>query len=357
MTDEIRLALFGEAGAGKSAFISSFYGNLSSSEFSSENKYCVRCTDPKRRNQLESDFNKMRDHKLFPTGTTKVNNYLFSLKTDGYEKSEASIRWSDYPGKWWENNIIDESEKKAKKIEFKNLLYSHVGILLIDGQKYASGSTEYIKELFARYNSSFKEIINESRSVLGIKGPVLPETWIISVTKSDLFDEKLTAQWVRGIIVRDALKELHDLQDTLGAHFGDNIILSSAVKASGDRVLSANEYLGLQLFAPIGFKSYFLKATQPGLYDYVLHGIDNFLHFLSQNAEFIPSNVVNRKLNMITMLVKAANKLGLTKMANDAVKAILDNKEADRDYFDVTLSRIMAHTSDESLTRLHFSAK
>lgn len=351
--EEIRLALFGESGSGKSTFISSFYGNLESHAYLEKYGYKILCADKKKKAELESKFYNMRDHFQFPKGTDRVSCYEFDFATLKNANTNFKIRWNDYPGGWWSQSYQGISDDAIRQEALKDLLFSHVGVMLLDGAKLTKDGPDYIKKTFNTFYSGFKSITSElSKKKISENGG-LPAIWIISVSKSDLLDPEISAKSIRETIVKYALDDLNQLQDLVGDHFGENIILCSAAKAEGQKIISVYEWEGLQLFAPVALIATLSNlAGNKNFIDIFLPTLKSILSVASNIID--ADKILKKRADSLAILIRIFNDLGgMDLLKNKIDEKITENTDQRGGLLDV-VEIFRAHLTDTSLSRLHY---
>jgi GTPase SAR1 family protein len=181
-TPEMRIALFGPSSSGKTTLLASYYGNQQRNSFEEQHGYRLAIEDTSIGNRLLSRYYKMEAGE-FPLGTEIFEEYCFNFMVHELTEPSINIVWYDYPGGWWENAPKDNEEEQVRREAFKNLLQSHVGVLIIDGEKYNKSGVSYIHYLL----DQFKNEIRKVKDYLASEGEPIeyfPNQWVI-VTPGD----------------------------------------------------------------------------------------------------------------------------------------------------------------------------
>lgn len=166
MNQEIKFAVFGESGSGKTAFMASYLGNLSSFEFRQKNGYRLWCNDSAQSLKIQSQFEGMKANGSFPLSTNVVEHFECHMDLAEEEGHSLRIKWIDYPGHWWtEKKLPTDEMQKMRAKEFDYLLDSQVGVLLIDGKKYSDQGMDYVKNVLRGFNTSFKVLVSDATSL------------------------------------------------------------------------------------------------------------------------------------------------------------------------------------------------
>ena len=300
---EIRLALFGQSGAGKTALLASYFGNQQRHTFEARHGYRLEAEDTSDGNELLGRYYGMEQGR-FPRGTDDFREHRFSLILKLPEQSERVFRvvWYDYPGGWWEREPSDEGERQARRQALERLATSHVGILLIDGDKYATQGISYVRTLLAQFR-------NEMSRLAPLRvDDALPRQWIIAVSKADLLPPGTTAEDVARDLLASAGDELSGLASALPsqASFGRHFLLLSAARGDGAQVMDAHRYLGLTLVAPLALSailSAFVadadQGTQYGWLRTLLEKVRGLVAIVDTFDDVLP-----RKYQVLTQLLR-----------------------------------------------------
>lgn len=303
VTQELRIALFGQSGSGKTTFLSSFYGNQQLNSFQRSRGYFLEADNISVGNQLLSRFHQMEDGN-FPLGTEDFSEFKFNFKITGIPKPGLQIIWYDYPGGWWEREPSDSSEEKIRNEALLKILNSHVGIIMVDGQKYMEKGKSYIKPLLEGFKfqiSKLKASIPASDEELK-----LPKQWITAITKADLLPKEKTARVIGNEIVRDAADQLLGIADVIGSkEFGHQFLLISSAVGEEGKVVDAGKFVGLQLVAPLALESILIdladkmpKGEKYGLAMKTFIYLANLADFFDKLDDFLP-----KKFQILSVLL------------------------------------------------------
>jgi GTPase SAR1 family protein len=247
---EVRIALFGMKGAGKTTLLASYFGNQQRNAFEEHHGFRLEAADAAQGSLLLARYYRLEGGD-FPIGTDGFDELRFGLKVHELPTPSLDVVWYDYPGGWWETAPSDEAERHARRSAFQRLLESHAAILLVDSDRYAKEGMTYARSLLDQFRAEIRRIANEL-SALG-KAPDFPEQWLIAFSKADLLGEQVTAQTLGRELQEGAADQLLGVQKAVGgaASFGQEILLLSAVRGDGRRVLDAHQTLGLTAVAPL----------------------------------------------------------------------------------------------------------
>src|SRR6188768_2013201 len=247
---EVRIALFGMKGAGKTTHLASYFGNQQRNAFEERHGYRLEAADAAQGSVLLSRYYRLEGGD-FPIGTDGFDTLRFGLKVHDLPTPSLDVVWYDYPGGWWETAPSDEAERAARREALKLLLDSHAAILLVDGERYAREGMTYARSLLDQFRAEIRRITGEL-SALG-QAPDFPDQWLIAFSKADLLGEGATALTLAEQLREGAADQLSGVQKAVGlsSSFGQEYLLLSAVRGDGRRVLDAHQTLGLTTIAPI----------------------------------------------------------------------------------------------------------
>jgi len=268
------IAVFGEAGSGKTVLVSSFYGPTQ--EGSYKNDLWDLVTDKiGQGTRLYQNYLGMRDNAQAPMQTRFANTtYDFAVKLKGddgdAEKArpfdELHLAWHDYPGEWFTDDPSSEEERRRRIDTFKTLLSSDVALLLVDGQKlldHRGEEEKYLKSLFHNFRQSLAQL---KGPLLGDDGPLIefPRIWILSLSKADLFPDWDVNTFRDLVILKaaDDIERLHSEITTMivmpdALSIGEDFMLLSSAKfelkaESAEPVeIDLKQRIGLDLILPI----------------------------------------------------------------------------------------------------------
>jgi len=271
---EQHIAVFGEAGSGKTVLVSSFFGRTQEGSFSND-LWDLVADDHGQGTRLYRNYLGMRDEATPPLQTRfDSSTYYFSVKLKGGANDAAKKRpfdvlrlgWHDYPGEWFEADPSSSEERNRRTDTFRSLLRSDVALLLVDGQKLLDHSGEeerYLKALLWNFKQGVSRLKDD---LLAEEGPLVefPRIWILALSKADLFPG-WDVNTFRDLVIlkaadeierlRETLQELIDTPDALA--IGEDFLLLSSAKFQlqpdgaqpGDIDLS--QRIGIDLVLPI----------------------------------------------------------------------------------------------------------
>lgn len=153
-----QIAVFGQAGSGKTVLLSSLYGHLNEQSVVDSNGYRFLAQESTDGNRLLQRYYGMKEKNVAPAADKFVSSkYDFKLMPISEPLGERSkrprihITWRDYPGEWFESKPSSEMEKEDRSATFRELVKSDVALVLVDGQKlvdYEGDEARYLKSLF-----------------------------------------------------------------------------------------------------------------------------------------------------------------------------------------------------------------
>jgi len=141
---EQHIAVFGESGSGKTVMLSSFYGSEQEPQNIKKGAFNLVAENAGQGTHLHQNYLGMKNSARVPDATKfAATSYRFLLKFKG--ESEAKplkakpfdalrLVWHDYPGEWFEQDVSGPEEARRRVETFRELLGSHVALLLVDGQ-------------------------------------------------------------------------------------------------------------------------------------------------------------------------------------------------------------------------------
>lgn len=266
---EQQIAVFGEAGSGKTVLLSSFYGATQEPDFINDKSFHVVADDQGQGNRLHSNYLAMRNSaKTPPADRFKGHTYSFSIQLKSLAGARQQkvrkieglhLAWHDYPGEWFESGAEGGREKQRRLETFRSLLGSDVALLLVDAQRLIDNEGEeerYLKLLFTNFRNS----------LLGLKGGLLPDgkplsefprIWIIALSKADLLPDTDVYRF-RDLVIEKSSGEIELLRETLRSMVvagealdigQDFLLLSSATFEPGKIVMTQRK--GVDLILPL----------------------------------------------------------------------------------------------------------
>lgn len=268
------IAVFGEAGSGKTVLVSSFYGPTQEGSYKND-LWDLVADKTGQGNRLYQNYLGMRDSATAPMPTRFANTtYDFSVKLKAGEGDEAKKRpfdelhlaWHDYPGEWFEEDPSSEEERLRRVDTFKTLLSSDVALLLVDGQKLLDNRGEeerYLKSLLGNFRQNMVRLKDD---LLGDDGQLVefPRIWILSLSKADLFPE-WDVNTFREHVILKAADDIERLRSTLAElivtpdalSIGEDFMLLSSAKfeltpdSAEPATIDLTQRVGLDLVLPI----------------------------------------------------------------------------------------------------------
>lgn len=303
---EIRIALFGQMSSGKTTLLASYFGNQQMNSFEKEHGYRLAVDDIAKGNRLLSKYYKMEKGE-FPLGTATFEEYHFNFKVHGLTEPSFKIVWYDYPGGWWQSTPIDEEEKSVRREAFKNLLQSHVGILLVDGGEYINEGNSYVNCLLDQFKNEIRNI-KDSLASDGSPMTDFPKQWIIALSKADILSESATAEDFCKKTVSEGNEQLEGLADAINSKdFGSQYMLISSVKCHDKKIINAHQYIGIQLIAPVALLSVLDELAKKvgrgrghGMFKGIFNKLKELVNFIDKIDDFLP-----KKYQVVTHLLKA----------------------------------------------------
>ncbi|WP_205832936.1 hypothetical protein [Azohydromonas caseinilytica] len=304
---DIRVALFGQSGAGKTTFLVSYFGNQQRHSFEQKHGYRLEADDVAVGNQLLSRYYKMECGQ-FPDGTSVSSEYKFNLKLAGLSEPGLHITWVDYPGAWWESQPKDSAEKTSRQNALSGLLGCHVGLLLVDGMQYRRHGLSYVRALLDQFKSEIRRLKDAASKVTQREN--FPQIWLLAISKADVLSPGTTAEMIGKEITMGAADQIKGVADALDSkQFGHQYLLLSSAEADGSKVLDATKCIGFQLLAPIALESMLLDAVaearkkengRSGLFAKVLDTLSSIVDMVDSLDDFLPP-----KYQVFTKLLKA----------------------------------------------------
>lgn len=261
---EQHIAVFGERGSGKTVLLSTLFGVSGDPEVIEEAGHRVVAMDVGQGERLRSMYLGMKTDHRAPRSTSFTSDaYRFELrpvKDEAVETKEVvGLVWHDYPGEWFEATP-DSTEQESRRVAtFRNLMSSHVALLLVDAQRLADHHDEegrYLKGLFANYTNALAALRNDILED-GERLSQFPRIWTVALSKADILPD-MTADGLRDLItlrapgtlaeLRAAISEFVAEPDALSV--GEDYVLLSSGRFDPD-VIDLRKRIGLDLLFPI----------------------------------------------------------------------------------------------------------
>lgn len=260
------IAVFGQAGSGKTVLLSSLFGRLNEPTAIKKNGYRFLAKDVARGNDLWQKYLGMKKQAQAPMQDKFVSSpFEFRLDPESQplpaktKPSRIGITWHDYPGEWFESEISSESERKDRAATFRQLVQSDVALVLVDAQKlleHQDDEERYLKSLFGTFRNT----------LLGIKSDILaederlkqfPRIWVIALSKADLMPG-MDAHRLHELVVLHAADELNALRKVLAdfvngdeaLSVGEDYIVISSAEFKNDSI-DLEKHKGVDALLPL----------------------------------------------------------------------------------------------------------
>jgi hypothetical protein len=271
---EQHIAVFGEAGSGKTVLVSSFYGPTQEGSYVND-LWDLVALQTGQGHRLYQNYLGMRDSATAPMPTRFANTtYEFSVKLKSGDDDEAKKRpfdelrlaWHDYPGEWFQEDPSSAEERNRRTDTFISLLRSDVALLLVDGQKlldYSGEEERYLKALLGNFRQNLMRLKDD---LLVKDGPLIefPRIWILALSKADLFPD-WDVNTFRDLVILKAADDLGRLRATIAElintpealSIGEDFMLLSSAKfelksdAMEPVEIDLTKRIGLDLILPI----------------------------------------------------------------------------------------------------------
>ncbi|ROR72087.1 TRAFAC clade GTPase domain-containing protein [Bogoriella caseilytica] len=268
-TLEQHVAVFGEAGSGKTVLVSSFYGASQEPRHLKRSLFDLIANHAGQGTRLQRNYLGMRDSNRVPEPTSfESHSYSFTVRLKDAPSVKAAKRrpfdalnlvWHDYPGEWFESGVSGVTEHQRKVETFRSLLGSDVAVFLVDGQRLLdnAGSEErYLKSLFSNFRNGLLSIKDE---ILPDGEPLVtfPRIWILALSKADLLPE-VDVYRFRDLVIEKAGEDLDQLRTVLEGFVqasealavGEDFLLLSSARFEADTI-AVQERVGIDLFLPL----------------------------------------------------------------------------------------------------------
>lgn len=268
----LRVGVFGDTAAGKTALLASFFGSQQRYDTDKRLGYRLTAANVNDGNQLLRKYYEMQEgHFPASTALSRAHTYELDLKLAGQVRPAVRLEWVDYPGGWWSGSALDPNEREDQKRCILGLLEADVCLLLIDGDKFAqeAGRADYLRAQFKLFRQEIERWLAVAREA-GRSPQVINKDWIIALTKADRLGKEYRAEDFCRAVIRHA----HEQQAWLAAllngadsgevdvsRFGTRYMLLAAASGQGSRVFSVEETIGLDLLIPAVFRTAFLRLA------------------------------------------------------------------------------------------------
>lgn len=271
---EQHIAVFGEAGSGKTVLVSSFFGPTQEGSYKND-LWDLVALKVGQGHRLYRNYLGMRDEGTVPLQTRfDSTTYEFSVKLKSGDYQEAKKRpfdelrlaWHDYPGEWFTEDPSSAEERDQRTDTWLTLLRSDVALLLVDGQKlleYRGEEERYLKSLLGNFRQNILRIKDD---LLAEDGPLVefPRIWVLALSKSDLFpDWDIDA--FRDLVVLKASDDIEVLRSSIAElvqtpealSIGEDFVLLSSAAfrlttdADEEMDIDVTKRVGLDLVLPV----------------------------------------------------------------------------------------------------------
>lgn len=367
---EQHIAVFGEAGSGKTVLVSSFFGPTQEGSYKND-LWDLVADDVGQGVRLYKNYLGMKKKASAPiTNRFKSTTYYFSVKLKGGENDAAKKRpfdvlrlaWHDYPGEWFEEEPGSAAEQDRRTDTFRSLLRSDVAILLVDGQKLLDHRGEeqlYLKSLMFNFRQGLLRLKND----LLEDGPIVefPRIWILALSKADLLPD-WDVDTFRDMVILEAAEDVEHLRSTIvelietpaALSIGEDFMLLSSAKfelKSDDPQpvdIDLTKRVGLDLILPVASLLPLERRVQ---WQQKLNIPYKVLESLADGTELLAAGLADKKFGPIEkMLAKAGTAGKVAAMAlpilAEAVKLVGPKLEemnkqarAKHDYLRATLTQ------------------
>ena len=265
---EQQIAVFGEAGSGKTVLLSSFYGTAQEPVVADEGLYDIVANDAAQGLRLHQNYLGMKNTGTTPLQTRfRGNQYVFSIKRRGGPAGkskkpaaeELRLIWHDYPGEWFEEDPATEKEQRLRVETFRSLLGSDVAVLLVDGQRlldHAGEEERYLKALVTNYRTHLSRL-QEELMPNGKRLVRFPRIWLFGLSKADLLPA-MDVTGFRDLLVEKVGQEIARLQGELAGFIeepeafslGEDFVLLSSARFEPGKI-DVSKQVGVRLILPI----------------------------------------------------------------------------------------------------------
>lgn len=337
---EQHIAVFGEAGSGKTVLVSSFYGPTQEGAYEND-LWDLVALQAGQGHRLYQNYLGMRDTATAPMPTRFANTtYEFALKLKNDNDEEAKKRpfdelrlaWHDYPGEWFTEDPSSVEERNRRTDTFISLLRSDVALLLVDGQKlldYRGEEERYLKALLGNFRQNLVRLRDD---LLAEDGRLVefPRIWILALSKADLLPD-WEVNTFRDLVILKAAEDIDRLRSTIGElietpdalSIGDDFMLLSSAKfrlKADDQQpveIDLRQRIGLDLILPIAS---ILPLERRVLWERRMTIPRKVVDSLADGAEVIAAALTDAKFGAVQKLLKRAAKAN--KHADSLAKAL-----------------------------------
>lgn len=382
---EQHIAVFGEAGSGKTVLVSAFFGAAEDSAYGND-LWDLVAGDAGQGHRLLANYLGMKKDAMVPPATQfAATDYRFSVRLKSAPKGnqpfdELCLVWHDYPGEWFTEDPSGEEERSRRASTFQALVRSDVAFLLVDGQKlidYKGEEERYLRSLLG----NFRQEILRQKELLDSDGKRLvefPRIWVVALSKADLFPDWTVNDFRELMIVKAAdqidqlRKTLTDMVDTPKAMSvaEDFVLLSSAkfkLSAAGPVEIDVSERKGLDLILPIACLLPLQRRVEwSEKFDIPVKVLDK----LADGAEVLAAALISDHAVVVEKLVAKLPRVGpiaakavrpllrkAVEVAGEKLNEIHDQAVENKDYLTATLSQFKIDLEQGETDRLLYRGK
>ncbi|WP_091229018.1 ATP/GTP-binding protein [Microbacterium sp. 3J1] len=266
---EQNIAVFGEAGSGKTVLLSSFYGPTQEREFEKTSPYAVVAENLGQHTRMYRNYLGMRDEGRPPVGDRFAgHSYAFDIKprSNGPDKSLAKtglnslkLVWHDYPGEWFESDVSGPEESQRRIDTFRSLMSSDVALLLVDAKKLvdnAGDEQRYLKSLFKNFRNGIR-LLKDDILTNGQPLVQFPRIWVIALSKADLLPD-MSAHDLRDLVTLKASDELEQFRELIeeliegdtALSVGEDFVTLSSARFTPEKI-ELMDRIGVDLLLPL----------------------------------------------------------------------------------------------------------
>ncbi len=257
MERELKIALIGDTGVGKTTFLASFFGNHQQGSFIERYGYSVAARDASVSNDLLTVFHGL-ENGVFPPGTAKRADYSFDVTYRGQAGAEKTlgreaivrVTFLDYPGGWFSQSTETQTAA-AREQTLRWLSEAHLGLVLLDGSRASKADGQaYVRKTLSQLNAELSKVTTTAQD--GI-----PRQWIVAVTKADCLGEEITAAQIGERVRGWASEELRafDLVFAGKRQIGTHFLLLSSAAVQNDARPDPRKWIGLSVITPFALKA------------------------------------------------------------------------------------------------------
>ncbi|MCQ1987512.1 ATP/GTP-binding protein [Arthrobacter sp. zg-Y844] len=357
---EQQIAVFGEAGSGKTVLLSSFYGATQEPQYRQKNVFHVVADDIGQGSRLHRNYLGMRDSSRVPVPTKfAADSYSFSVKLKEGAKAKAfkakpfdalRLVWHDYPGEWFEQGVSGPTEAQHRVDAFRSLLGSDVAFLLVDAQRLLDNAGEeerYLKSLMANFHNGLlslkDDLLEDGKPIVDF-----PRIWVMALSKADLLPDMDVFKF-RDLLIEKACDDIDALRKVLAElvdgsealSVGEDFVLFSSARFNGGGI-EVNKRIGIDLIQPLAAMLPFerhakwaqAKQLPRKVAENLLGGVGVLAAALTGRKLDIPG-----RMGLLVNLIGPDVLSGAVNLAGDKVREMNADAMAKQEYLSATLTR------------------